>query len=329
MCQTFRHVPDLLNELMGLLAQVPSGRVTTYGSLADALGNRIAARWVGQVMRNHEHDAGCTCHRVVRAGGGLGFYVAGGTPVKARRLREERVEVFQDAVDLARFGFQRFESGRPLEKLRQVQNKLVSKVSLRSRTAIPRVVGGVDVSYPAADVGIAAYALVDVPTGRLMWSQTVRRRVLFPYITSYLAFRELPILLDLIDAVRQARRLAQPLLVDGSGVLHPRHAGIATHLGVAASLATIGVTKKLLCGQVDLAGLEPYESRPVAHDDQLAGVAIRPTAGSRRPIFVSPGNRIDLERAEQVVRRLLTGHRLPEPLYWADRLSRRPADSES
>ena len=52
------------------------------------------------------------------------------------------------------------------------------------------------------------------------------------------------------------------------------------------------------------------------------GAALRPTSGSRRPLFVSPGHRVDVPFAEGVVRRLLLGRRLPEPLYWADRLSR-------
>ena len=60
------------------------------------------------------------------------------------------------------------------------------------------------------------------------------------------------------------------------------------------------------------------EARPI-------GIALRPTAGSRRPIFISPGHRVDLPFCEQVVRRLLTGRRLPEPLYWADRLGKKEA----
>jgi len=32
---------------------------------------------------------------------------------------------------------------------------------------------------------------------------------------------------------------------------------------------------------------------------------------------------VNVPFAENLVRRLLWGHRLPEPLYWADRLSRR------
>jgi deoxyribonuclease V len=115
------------------------------------------------------------------------------------------------------------------------------------------------------------------------------------------------------------------MLVDGSGILHQRHAGIASHLGVAAGLPTVGVTKKLLCGQVDLEGLEPGQSRPVVLDEQIVGLALRPTAKSRRPIFVSPGTGVDLQLSERVVRKLLIGRRLPEPLYWADQLSRAAA----
>ena len=125
--------------------------------------------------------------------------------------------------------------------------------------------------------------------------------------------------------MRAAGQLAPLLLVDGSGILHHRHAGIASHLGVAAALPTIGVTKKLLCGQVDIEGMKPFESRPVLHQQRLIGMALRPTAGSRRPIFLSPGHRVDVPFAEQVVGRLLAGHRLPEPIYWADRLSRQAA----
>jgi len=125
--------------------------------------------------------------------------------------------------------------------------------------------------------------------------------------------------------VKAAERLSEVLLVDGTGTLHPRRMGIAAHLGVVASLPTVGVIKKLLCGRVDIEGMRPQESRPVLQDGQLAAVALRPTAGSRRPIFVSPGHRLDVAYSERLVRTLLCGHRLPEPLYWADRLSRKAA----
>ncbi|MBU4400119.1 MAG: endonuclease V [Planctomycetes bacterium] len=377
----FPVVPDLTSCLRQLLAQVPAGRVSTCGDLARALGNRIAAKWVGHFALHHEHDEACTCHRILRAGGSLGGYIEGSTEAKAGRLETEGIEVRQEGVDrpssvntlgataglsssarntvgqanrgtrhfssvgsvvdLERFGFRDFASDRPLIRLREIQEDIQSKIVLRPRRRIPKFVGGVDVSYPTPETGVAAYALVETATGRLVWSTTVRRRVAFPYISTYLSFREVPILLELLDAVRAAGRLAEVLLVDGSGVLHQRHAGVASHLGVVASLPTVGVTKKLLFGQVDIEGMSPGESRPVtlarsasegtqsvpslalwASVTGVVGVALRTTAGSQRPIFISPGHRVDVDFCERLVRRLLTGRRLPEPLYWADRISR-------
>ncbi len=354
MTKRFPIVPDLTRCLRQFLAQVSPGQVTTCGDLADALGNRIAAKWVGHFALHHEHDADCPCHRILRAGGELGAYIAGSSSVKTQRLADEGVVTQNGTVDLERFGFRDFKSDRPLEQLRQIQETIQRQIVLRPRRRIPALVGGVDVAYPNADEGVAAYALVETATGRLVWSTAVRRRVVFPYVTTYLSFREIPILLDLLDEVRAADRMTEVLLVDGSGILHHRHAGIASHLGVVASIPTIGVTKKLLCGSVDIEGMAPGESRPVvmsggadisvcreAHDafgrqeclphrraeDRPIGIAIRPTAGSRRPIFVSPGHRVDVAFCERVVRQLLTGRRLPEPLYWADRLGKKKEPS--
>lgn len=323
MAVSFPRVPDLAQCLQDLLAQIPAGRVATCGDLAEALGNRIAARWVGHVALHHEHGPDCICHRIVRAGGELGGYAAGSMADKAQRLAEEGVEVQNSTIDLARFGFVDFRTDRPLDRLRQIQESVQRQIVLRPRRRLPKLTGGVDVSYPRPGIGVAAYTLVETESGKLVWSTTVRRPVTFPYISTYLSFREIPILLALLDEVRAAGRMAEVLLVDGSGILHHRHAGIASHLGVVVSTPTIGVTKKLLCGHVEMTGMAPGESRPVWHEDRLIGVALRPTAGSARPIFISPGHRVDVAFSERLVRRLLFNQRLPEPIRLADRLSRK------
>lgn len=195
------------------------------GRWPRALGNRLAARWVGQYLRQHKHDAACPCHRVVQASGTLGSCAMLTSDKMSRRLAAEGVEVVDGRIDLPRFGFRGFVSDRPLARLREVQEAVAKKVVVAPRNRIPRTVGGVDLSYPSPEEAVAAYTLVDVESGQLLWFETLRHPVIFPYIVSYLTFREVPVMVALLDAVRVAGRLAEVVLVDGSGILHQRHVG--------------------------------------------------------------------------------------------------------
>ncbi|MDY0165761.1 MAG: endonuclease V [Thermoguttaceae bacterium] len=315
-------VPDLFETLHHLVRQIPRSRVATFGDLAGGLGDPIAARWVGSIVAGSIPSAQIPWHRIVRVDGSFSSLPEPASRLRRRLLAEEGVEVCQDRVDLQRFGFRFFCSERPLATLRSFQYFLVQKVRRSPRTHIPELVAGVDVSYRGEALGQAAYALVETRSGRLVWSQTICRRIEFPYITSYLTFRELPILLELLEVVRAEGKLAEVVLVDGSGVLHPTGAGIASHLGIIGSVATIGVTKKLLHGRVSIEGMQPGEARPVLVGGRAEGVALCPATGTRRPVFVSPGHRLNLPYAERLARMLMFGRRLPAPVYWADRLSR-------
>ncbi|MFZ5832064.1 MAG: endonuclease V [Planctomycetota bacterium] len=315
-------IPDLHSTVDRLLRQIPRGRVSTAGALAEALGNRLAAVWVGHYLLHHRHTDMCPCHRAIRAGGVVGPYIAGGETAKADRLRGEGIPIIAGRIDLGHCHFDSFVTDRPLQRLAELQNALASEVELDGPMKAPRTVAGVDVAYPDAETAQAAYALVEVQTGSLAWTTTIRCPARFPYIRSYLTFRELPALLGVIEAARSAGKLADVVMVDGTGVLHPRRAGIASHLGVVGKLPTVGVTKKSLCGECDLQGLSLDTPRPVLLGGVTTGAAILPTTGTRRPLYVSPGHLMSVEAAVDVVRKMLRGRRLPEPIYWADRLSK-------
>ncbi len=329
-------LPDMQAELWQLVAQIPPGSVTTYGALAEALGDRAAARWVGQVLLNDEEAARYPTHRVLRAGGELGaFCEAGGTVEKRRRLQHEGVEVVGERVDLAPCEFVAFEGSRPLTALRQRQEDLRKRLVLGPPSHAVTTVAGVDVSYRGGEA-VAAYAVVERRPDRdafdspmadgPLWSCVARRPVRFPYISSYLAFRELPVLLDLWQEVTHCGPRPDVVLVDGSGILHPRRLGVAAMFGVLIDWPTIGVTKKRLFGRRDR-DVAPGAGQiaAICEDGEQLGWAVWPTTGSERPLYVSPGQRVDLATCRDVVLDCLGERRLPEPIYWADRLSRQAA----
>jgi deoxyribonuclease V len=319
-------VPDLPRELMALVARVPPGKVTTPLWLATALGTAKAAVWVAAYTLDHVHDSQCPCHRVVRAGGLLGGHVTGFVEEKRRRLAAEGVAVADGRVDLAAHGYRPQLDRPPLAPLVRRQAELAAELRDDGGPLAVSTVAAVDASYDRG-LAIAAFVLCAWPSGNLLWSTTASMPIRFPYISSLLAFRELPVMLAAVERAQAAGKLGDLLLVDGAGRLHPRAAGIAAHLGLAAEQPTIGVTKRLLYGACAAAPELPGRPALVYADGAVAGFAILPRARTRRPLYVSPGHRSSVELCLRIVPPLLLGHRLPEPLYWADRLSRAEARS--
>jgi methylated-DNA-[protein]-cysteine S-methyltransferase len=73
---------------------IPPGATLSYGEIATRLGERGAARDVGQALGRNPFAIVVPCHRVVAAGGKLGgFSARGGVSTKLRLLSIERATV--------------------------------------------------------------------------------------------------------------------------------------------------------------------------------------------------------------------------------------------
>ncbi|MEX0866517.1 MAG: endonuclease V [Pirellulales bacterium] len=318
-----RALPDLRAELVGLIRQIRPGQAASYGQLAAALGDRVAARWVGHAVRHEIAGANLPLHRITLADGTLGGHIAADARSVLALLAAEGVPLAGQRVDLPRAAA-RLAGAAPLARLRALQESFEPAIPERMKGRL-RSVAGVDVSYRGNEA-FAAYALFASPgDGEPEFSLVHRRSVSFPYISGYLTFRELPCLLALLDEVRHQDKLADVILVDGSGLLHPRRAGIATMFGAVADVPTIGVTKKLLVGRMDRKPTTPSEAQPILVAGKPAGHVLLPSSGTARPLYVSPGHHVGVTEAIAIVRRCLGERRLPTPIYWADRLSRRAA----
>jgi methylated-DNA-protein-cysteine methyltransferase related protein len=77
-----------------LVAQIPEGRVMTYGQIAALCGNARAARIVGGIA--HFGDPDMPWQRVVNKQGGLASGYPGGRQAHAEHLRAEGIDVSED-----------------------------------------------------------------------------------------------------------------------------------------------------------------------------------------------------------------------------------------
>lgn len=89
---------DFYQKVYEVVRQVPYGRVTSYGAIANYLGAPRSARMVGYAM-NLSHDKDVPAHRVVNRNGLLtGKFHFAGINLMQQLLESEGVRVVDDAV---------------------------------------------------------------------------------------------------------------------------------------------------------------------------------------------------------------------------------------
>jgi deoxyribonuclease V len=145
------------------------------------------------------------------------------------------------------------------------------------------------------------------------------QRVAAAYTPGLLARREGPVLTAAVSALDVTPDV---LLVDASGVDHPRRAGLAVHLGAFTGIPTVGVTQQPLVASGPLPPEQRGATSPIALDGRVVGFWVC-TRTAARPIVAHAGWRTTPETAMQTVLAASTeAARTPVPLQEARRVAR-------
>jgi deoxyribonuclease V len=303
---------NLFEYTYNLVRQIPPGKVSTYGAVAIALGDKVAARAVGRMMNQNPDADDMPCFKIVHSDGRLGGFGLG-IDDKIRRLKQDSIHVHKGKiVDFEDVFFDDFRTEYPLKTLREEQINLSRNISLQDDFAEIDTVAGIDVAYPDNEFQEACGSCVvlDYHTMRVIEESEVFSPTDFPFISTYFSYRELPIVQTLLSHLRSAPSL---LLLDGNGIIHPIRCGFASHAGISLGIPTIGVAKTLLFGKV--------KDSQVIIDKEQRGYAFSIKQGLK-PIYVSPGHRVSLKTSLAVVKHLSTS-KIPEPLRLAHHLAKK------
>ena len=199
---------------------------------------------------------------------------------------------------------------------RAIQERLRSRVRVEPLERSPRLVAGIDVTYPeGAGSALAGVIVMRLPSLEIVERVFAEVPLAFPYVPGFLSFREAPAVLA---ALRRLAAEPDLLLFDGQGLAHPRRFGLACHVGVIVDRPSVGCAKSLLVGAHAEPGARRGCRRRIVDRGETVGVALR-TRDAVRPVYVSVGHRIDLAGAVRAVLGCSRGHRSPEPLREAHR----------
>lgn len=199
-----------------------------------------------------------------------------------------------------------------------LQRELRERVVRTDRIGRVRHVCGIDVGFEEdGKITRAAVVVLGFPSLELVEQAIARRRTSFPYVPGLLSFREIPAVLEALARLRIRPDL---LLCDGQGIAHPRRCGLASHLGLATGLPSIGVAKTRLVGEHRAPPKRRGAWTPLIDAGETIGAVLRTRAGVK-PVYVSIGHRVSLPTAIEYVMACCTRYRLPETTRWAHHLA--------
>lgn len=192
---------------------------------------------------------------------------------------------------------------------RDLQAELASRVVIGPELDLGSVVyvAGADVSTQG-DMAYATVVVLDLPGLSVVEVKGFEAPLSFPYVPGLLSFRELPSLLGAFELVETP---VDAIIADAQGLAHPRRMGLASHLGLFVDVPTVGCAKSLLVGRFEEPGTAKGSATNLVHRGEVVGKVVR-TRGGVSPVYVSVGNRIDLESAVDLVLACSPKYRLPE-----------------
>lgn len=209
------------------------------------------------------------------------------------------------------------------EKYVEIQYELQKQIDFHNMIHIETIknVAGVDLAYwniSGEEYAVCCIVVLNYLTKEVVEKKYVVGKITVPYIPGCLAFREMPIFLKAYEAVDTDVDI---LFFDGNGYLHPRHMGLATHAGIVINKPTVGVAKSYLkINNIEfcMPDIEQFSYTDIIIDNEVYGRVLRTHSGVK-PIFLSIGNKIDLDTAMQVTNTLvMKDSHIPLPTRLAD-----------
>ena len=202
-----------------------------------------------------------------------------------------------------------------LDELARLQKRIAKRVVREDRFRNLETIAGCDISFARGNLACAACAVLDYKSLEVLERKAIAVRLRFPYIPTFLAFRELEGMLKAVEGLE-----ADVYMVGAQGLAHPRRAGLACHLGVALNKPALGVAKSRLCGEAALSFKRRGAHSMLKDGDEIIGAVLR-TQPNAKPVYVSIGHKLSLKTAIKITLETTRKYRLPEPLRAAHKLA--------
>jgi len=200
--------------------------------------------------------------------------------------------------------------GIDIEKLEKEQITLAKQLEIKDSIdfSLADRFGAVDISFVGNK--ILASIIVCDKSYEILDRAYVLDKIRFPYLAGFRAYRELP---AMVDAFNKLNERPDVVFIAAQGITHLR-LGLASHFSLSTGVPTIGIANSIVDCEI--------KGEDILGDGKVIGKVFESKPGSR-PMYVSPGNKISVEKALELCKQFINlPHKLPEPLHLAGKYGR-------
>lgn len=133
----------------------------------------------------------------------------------------------------------------------------------------------------------------------------------FPYLYEFRSYREMPAMMSCFSKLTERPDI---VFISGHGITHPR-LGLASHFSIYAGVPTIGIADSLFKE-------DSLSAEDILKEGKKVGKFLQ-SKEKGNPLFISPGNKISLESAYNITKKLIIApHKYPQPIHLAHKYAK-------
>ncbi len=210
-------------------------------------------------------------------------------------------------------------------RAREIQREIKEKLNLRRRIDFAKadLIAACDVSYRKDGFSKASVVVYSKKRKKIIEEVSGISATEFPYIPTFLSFREIPALLEVLEKLKTDPEI---FIFDGQGIAHPIGVGLAAHIGFVIEKPSVGCAKSHLYGTYeDPPNIKGSYTFLKEKTGEVIGVCLR-TRKNVKPLFVSPGWGVDIPLCLDAVMETVTKYKLPDIMRRADFLTKKEVE---
>jgi len=187
-------------------------------------------------------------------------------------------------------------------QLKEVHENILKVLNKEENIDEIKTIGSTEILFKS-DKGVCVFLIYDYKTLKLIEKKELFCKECIPYSPRWSYVREGTPIIELFNSLENKPDV---IMIEGSGRVNENIVETSSYVGVLLNKPVIAVGKDLKYGK------DEYEK--ILFKDKLCGYVLK-TKEISKPIYITSGFKIPIEKSLEIVKHCLRENKMPEPLH--------------